>query len=258
MISIFNGYTCCASRVLVLPKFWIGSQKLIEKLEEKMRNAPAPVNYYPGTKETIIEAMACYADMQRYGESSDQKQPWMFVKNLDSSNDEYAFKREFWSAFLAQAFVEGETREEYLINSVKFANEKLWGTLAAVLIVDHKTEKDLKATKLYQKAIDSLRYGTVAINTFPGLSIFLATAPWGGYPGATYNNIQSGNCFVSNPFMLSKVEKSVIYAPFRIVPKPFWFVTNKPNIRAAKALADFAIGNKLKDFGKGLLAILRG
>jgi hypothetical protein len=257
-LGLVNGYSCSAARVLVLPKNWPGSEKLISKISEKMSESLAPVNYYPGTHTIVEEAMVCYPDMEKHGKLDKDHQPWMFVKGLDPDKPEFAFRREFWSTFISQVFINAKTPEEYLEKAVKFSNEKLWGTLAASLIIDPKTEREMRKTGTFQKAIDDLHYGTVSINVYPGLAILLGTTPWGGYPGSTYTNIQSGNCFVSNANMFENVEKSVVTAPFRMSPKPLWFIGQKTNVEAAKAFSHFATTNKMMDFGRLVKAMMLG
>jgi hypothetical protein len=87
--------------------------------------------------------------------------------------------------------------------------------LAAAIIIDPQSEAEMLPNNTLRKAIDDLHYGTVAINTGPSAFIRLMVNPWGGYPGSSYSNIQSGNCFVANPLMIENVEKSVVFAPFR-------------------------------------------
>jgi hypothetical protein len=258
MLHAFNGYACVAMRVLILPKHWEGAHILLEKIEKLLSKTRQPANYYPGTNDTVAEELACYPNAERYGKLTPDQQPWVFAKNLDADREEVAFTREFWSSFFSQTYIDGTTKEEYLENAVKFANQKLWGTLAAVIIIDPNTEKVMTENKSLPKAIDDLHYGTVAINVHSAFSSGLGTNPWGGYPGATYNNIQSGNGFVSNAFMLDKIEKSVLHAPFIISPRPMWFASDHPNLKAADALTNFAISNKLMDFARLLYAVVRG
>lgn len=257
MLAFYNGYTCQTARVIILPKYWAGSKILMDKIREKMEKAPPAVKYYPGTDATIQDAISCYPRLTKYGTLDEEHQPWMLAPDLESDKDEYAFNREFWASFIAQTYLDGGTTEEYLANAVKFANDKLWGTLAATLIIDSKTEKELRKSGSLQKAIDDLHYGTVALNITPGFGTAIGSTPWGGYPGATYDNIQSGNGFVSNALMLDKIEKTVITAPFRVSPKPIWFISDKPNLKAGIALTDFAISNKFRDFGRLIWAIMR-
>ncbi|MGH8744484.1 MAG: hypothetical protein ACREUY_09430, partial [Burkholderiales bacterium] len=78
-----------------------------------------------------------------------------------------------------------------------------------------------------ERAIARLRYGTVAINGFPGMSFVTASAPWGAYPGSTLQDIQSGRGFVHNTAMLEGVEKVVMRAPLTAFPKPGWFPSHR-------------------------------
>lgn len=213
----YNGYACTTPRTLILSKNWKGSAKIVERIIHHMEKATPPVNYYPGTNRTFEEAKALYPQATQIGTLEDTKQPVMFIKGLDAKDDEVAFRREFWGTILSQVYLEGDSPEEFLRNAVEFANKKLWGTLAATLYIDPNTEKKLEAKQLLKKAIDDLKYGTVTINIGSGWSIAIGVHPWGGYPGSSYQNIQSGNTFVHNVFMLDKIEKCVLHAPFRKV-----------------------------------------
>lgn len=126
---------------------------MIRKISNKLKEAELPVNYYPGTNETIVEAMAAYPFMERYGKRDNSHQPRVLVKCLETTLSEIAFQQ-FWSSFMAQTFIDGETTEDYLENAEKFANEKLWGTLAETLTLDSKTEKKLTKMKILPLAID--------------------------------------------------------------------------------------------------------
>ena len=90
----------------------------------------------------------------------------------------------------------------------------------ATIVVHPSTLKDPVVSAAFEQAIIDLKYGTVAVNTFPGISFVYASPPWGAYPNSTSTNIQSGNGFVHNTFMLEGIEKSVIRAPLSIFPKP--------------------------------------
>lgn len=77
------------------------------------------------------------------------------------------------------------------------------------------------------QAVADLKYGAIAVNC-PGIVAFAATKlGWGGYPGSTPQDIGSGNCFVHNTLLFDHVEKSVVRAPFRFHPYPFWSPLNR-------------------------------
>ena len=81
-----------------------------------------------------------------------------------------------------------------------------------------------------------MRYGTVCINQFAGLSFVLMSTPWGGAPGATLDEPESGIGFGHNPFMLEGIEKTVFEGPFRISPTPMWLPANRNPLGIARAL----------------------
>ena len=71
-----------------------------------------------------------------------------------------------------------------------------------------------------------LKYSAIAVNSWPGLMYSLMSFPWGGAPGNTLANAQSGLGWVHNPYLLKHVSKSVLEAPITMFPKPFWFPTH--------------------------------
>ena len=87
--------------------------------------------------------------------------------------------------------------------------------------------KDPKFAAALDQAIQSLRYGTVAINHWPALGFAFGTTPWGGHPSATLEDIQSGKGWVHNTFMLEDIEKCVIRGPLVVKPKPTWFANHR-------------------------------
>src|SRR6516162_8109575 len=97
--------------------------------------------------------------------------------------------------------------DEFLKKAVDFANTRLWGTLSATLIVHPKSTKDRHISDAVERAIARLRYGTVCVNAFPGMSFAFGSPPWGSYPGSTPDNIQSGQGWVHNTAMLEGIEK---------------------------------------------------
>jgi hypothetical protein len=52
--------------------------------------------------------------------------------------------------------------------------------------------------------------------------------PWGGYPGNTPFDIQSGTGWTANALMLDKIEKSVLWGPFYKRPDPVRVTRKRP------------------------------
>lgn len=155
---------------------------------------------------------------------------------------------------LAETRLAGADASEFLRNAVRFCNETLWGTLCANIIIHPRTAQALGG-KL-EEAIADLRYGTVAINQWAALGYIWGSTSWGGYPGSTPHDIQSGVGVVHNTFMFDKPEKSVVYGPFRVWPKPPWFITNRRMRDVFSKLVELeADPNVLKALRIGLTAM---
>lgn len=250
-----GGYFCMTPRVLIMPKNWEGSNKLIALVKKYMQEVQLASSFYPGTQENIDAALKEYPQLEMIGQRDAHHQPWMFLTNLDPKIDQYAFSVEVWATFMAQVFLEGDSAEDFLKEAVKFANDKLWGNLSGIIIVDSTTEKRLAKSGALQTALKELRYGVVTLNIFPGIVYGLGVFPWGGYPGDSYRDIQSGNVFVNNPNLLKNIEKSVVYAPFHLRPETFALVTNPKDVEGFAMLAEYAASRSWKDIFKLVLTI---
>jgi hypothetical protein len=112
------------------------------------------------------------------------------------------------------------------------------------VIVDPETARGLGPG--LEAAIAGLRYGSVVLNHWPALSYGLGSTTWGAFPGHTRQDIQSGRGVVHNTFLFDRPQKSVVRGPFRVFPKPPWFVTHRRMQKvAAQMLKVEAEGNLL-------------
>ena len=116
---------------------------------------------------------------------------------------------------------------EFLERAVEFANNRLWGTLSADLVVHPESLKDPRIAKAVERAVARLRYGVVTLNAWSGFAFVYGTPPWGAYPGATSSDIQSGTGWVHNTAMLEGIEKAVLRHPLTMVPKPATFPSHR-------------------------------
>jgi hypothetical protein len=126
---------------------------------------------------------------------------------------------------------------EFIVRAVEFANNTLWGTLSATLVVHPASLKDPQVGPAIERAIAELRYGTVSLNMLAYYSAYFMVSPWGAFPGHDIYDIQSGIGKVFNFLMLERPEKSVTRAPFRRID-PLTVSSKKP-VEFSKKLADF-------------------
>ena len=139
----------------------------------------------------------------------------------------------------------------FLERAVAFANERCWGTLSCCLLVDHATRDENEDA--LTRAVTELRYGGIGINVWPGLIYGLVTPSWGAFPGHTAQDIQSGTGVVHNAFLFDHPEKSVVRAPFRMMPTPPWFSDHK-NLRQ---LGQRLVAFEARPSWKALLGVVR-
>src|SRR5581483_11409789 len=104
------------------------------------------------------------------------------IIRLDPGNASPAFTNEAFCGSLFCVELPGDSAA-FLHSAVEFANDRLYGTLGANLIVHPRTERDIPSD--IESAISALRYGCVAVNAWAGVGYFLTETPWGGYRSET-------------------------------------------------------------------------
>ncbi len=236
------GFNCVAAQVLILPADWEQVDAFEHEVRRAVERAPQRALYYPGADSRLSR----YAE--RFpGDAATER--LVTTLGSDAEADAWVCATEVFGPAMSILRLSGETPQAYLDAAVTFANDQLHGTLAANIIIDPTAEKQPGAG--FQDAVARLRYGTVAINAWSGLGYLLTQTPWGGYPGHTLSDVQSGIGFVHNAYMFCKAQRSVVRAPFRpfprnvlhgdfsLLPRPPWFVTNRNAARVARGLVDF-------------------
>lgn len=230
-----GGFNCVAAQVVILPENWPQGDALLAAVSRIMQQAYPRPAYYPGAAQRQQAAVHAHPQARLL----DQRDvPTTLIPDLDpNAAEDVCFRDEAFGGVLSFTCVPGDTPAAFLANAVRFANERLLGTLGANVLVHPQTQAALGDA--FDQAIADLRYGAVAINCWTGVNYFVAECTWGAYPGHTYEDIQSGIGVVHNTLMLENAEKSVSYAPFtpyprtlltghfHLSPKPSWFITNR-------------------------------
>lgn len=231
------GFLCNAARVLITPRGWSGRERFLQLLQQTLAKVPLRRSYYPGAAEQWWQLTEHHADAIKIGRAQAGTLPWTLLPGLDAADtQEPLFAREAFCPILAETQIGCSDPVEFLEQAVDFANARLWGTLSATLVVHPQLMKDNITAAAAERAIARLRYGTVALNAFPGMSFALGAPPWGAYPGATAADIQSGLGWVHNTAMLEGIEKTVLRFPLTMFPKPVYFPTNRTAQRTVPAL----------------------
>lgn len=219
------GFNCIAPRMLILHNQWALKDSFLKCLQQALANCKPRVPFYPGAQQEYQRfTQAHKARVLRCGEGGPHTLPWALIEHLREEEDSITFKHEFFGPHLAQVSLDASSFSHFLGKAVAFANDRLWGTLAAEIILDPCAQRN--HAQALDKAIEQLNYGVIAVNHWPGLVYALGSPPWGSYPGNPMHDIQSGQGFVHNTLGLTDVQKTVLKGPFRWpvwMPKPLWF-----------------------------------
>jgi acyl-CoA reductase-like NAD-dependent aldehyde dehydrogenase len=253
------GFNCVAHRVVIQHAGWDQRQDLLDAVRDRLVSTPTRRAYYPGASARLERFAAAHGDLERYGDPATGDLPWALVADVDpAAADDPCFRTEAFCGLFAETALAAPSPAAYLRAAVDFANERVWGTLAAVLVVHPDTLADPAMAQAVDDAIARLRYGTVVVNHFPGLAYALGSPPWGAAPHSQAADIQSGSGVVHNTYLFSHPHKTVVRGPFRPVPKPPWWLGHKQALSLAKQLAAFEASPSLRRLARIAWTGLRG
>jgi acyl-CoA reductase-like NAD-dependent aldehyde dehydrogenase len=252
-----GGFNCNAAKVLVLHDTWPLKDRFLDTLRTVLIEAPQRQAYYPGAEDRYARFVDAHPQSEPIGLRRAGVLPWTLIPDvLATSEDEPCFTTEAFCGVLAQTELPGTDARAFLKNAVAFCNEQLWGTLNACIIAHPATVEALGAS--FEDAIAELEYGTVAINHWAALAYGLGSTAWGAFPGHTRQDIQSGVGHVHNAFLFDHPQKTVIRGPFRVFPKPPWFVTHRATHKVARAMMKMEAKPRFRRLPAVVLAALRG
>lgn len=263
-----GGFNCIASQVLILPAGWHQTDALLAAIEGVFKRTEPRAGYYPGAARRQRRALAQAAGTaHEFDTAGDQVVPRTIV-HADAASEHPAFTTEAFGSVLTVTRLPGDDAATFLANAVAFANDRLYGTLGANIILDPHTESVLG--EKFEDAIAQLRYGSIGINVWTGVAFLLSESTWGAYPGHTLEDIQSGIGIVHNTFLFDRATKTVLRAPFypfprsfahgqpTLLPKPPWFVTNKQAADIGRRLLAFEYAPNLLKIPGIFASALRG
>ena len=257
------GHNCIAGQVVIVSSDWPQRAEFLRELHAAYAAAPERPVWYPRSEERLEAAASAYPDAVW---SADRTRA---IVGVGESEDADAVETvEYFAPILGVALV-GGTGQEFLDAAVAHANDRPTGTLGANVIIDPATEEALGEG--FERAIADLRYGDIAINTWTAFNFLTARLTWGGFPGATLDDVSSGIGVVHNALLLDRVERSVARGPFRpfprsvgdqlrrlslskstILPTPPWFVSSRTGAEVSAGLTRYLVDGKLPGLVKTL------
>jgi aldehyde dehydrogenase (NAD(P)+) len=239
-----GGYNCIAGQIVVLSSDWAQRDAFVAELRAALDRAPVRPAWYPGSDDRVSAAAKSYPNSERH--ASDTR----LLVDIAADDDASTLQTtEYFSPVLGVVELPG-TGIEFFTRAVDTVNSDFLGTLGANVLIDPSTRKKLGAA--FMEQIAKLRYGTIAINTWTAFGYLTPGAPWGGFPGASLTDVQSGIGVVHNALLIDGAERTVTYGPFRpfprsfaggeaaMFPKPPWFVTARSAAKTGELLVNYA------------------
>jgi acyl-CoA reductase-like NAD-dependent aldehyde dehydrogenase len=243
---LFNNasFNCNAAKLLVLPSHL--AEPITSRLERLFTEYAPRAAYYPGAIKRYQELVSHPGDGRVWQAPAGEGQlPWTLLTGLSPNSDAESFQLEPFCPLLSVVEIDDADPLSFLPTATRFLNDKVWGTLNAMLFVPRSAEGDPSIEAAVARAVDDLRYGTVAVNYWPAIGYGTGTPPWGGHPSSTLQDAQSGIGFVHNALMLEHIQKAVLRGPLRSFPKQFYFPSHAHGEAMARGLFDFESTGKL-------------
>jgi acyl-CoA reductase-like NAD-dependent aldehyde dehydrogenase len=237
-----SGFNCIACQMLILPRDWAQKSALMNNLARVIAHAPPRGAYYPGAMARMQDFAA------QSGQASELPRkdapPLVFVPN----GGEWFAQNEIFAPALTTHEIAGDDPEAFLIAAVKYANDQLYGTLGANIVIHPATMRKIGKAR-FDAILADLRYGAIAINGWTGIAFLVPACTWGGFPGSTLADVGSGIGTAHNTMMFDRSERVVVTAPWRqfprnlglsgLLPRPPWFITNRRAAILGKLLTQF-------------------
>lgn len=235
------GHNCIATQVLILSRDWPQRADFLTEIRRVLHQLPRRDPWYPGSAEAMADLAESHPQAELHS--------GCYLVDLPPGRSDDLFDTELFGPALGHTSLPG-TGSDFLRTAVQFANERLDGTLGAVVVIAPADRRALG--RGFDEAVAELRYGAIGINVWTGVIFVLPGAAWGAYPGSTLHDPGSGIGVVRNSFLLAHTERTVAEGPFRpfprsmgngelaLFPKPPWFVTARGAAETGRRLVEYA------------------
>lgn len=235
------GHNCIAAQELVISSDWPQKAAFLDEVRAVLDELPARAPWYPGSEAKVEKAEASHPSAEHHN--------GRILAEVPAAGTDELCEFEYFGPVLGWTELPG-TGAAFLDAAVDFANDRLFGTLGANLVVAPRDRKAMGPA--FDAAIERLRYGTIAINAWTAVGFLFPHASWGGFPGHTLADVGSGIGVVHNAHLLAEPERTVVTGPFApfprslahgelsLFPKPPWFLTARTGLATGRLLAEYA------------------
>ncbi|SRR5579883_725026 len=276
MVAHNASFNCAAGKVVVTAKQWPQREAFLAQLQQEFAQIPLRQAYYPGAQDRYQAFVDRYPQAIALGHKaptpaavhpSDTSPhhlpaalpptlPWTLIPDVPPSQGEYALTQEAFCSVLAEVSLDAADTGAFLTQAVNFVNDQVWGNLSCTVLVDTHTQKRWRSE--VTAAIANLKYGAIGVNVWSAVLFSLPMFTWGAFPSNSLSNITSGRGVVHNTYLFEQPQKSVLWAPFRILPVPIWFARHGNLLALAQQFTRFQAAPSWGRLLKAGLAALKG
>ncbi len=252
------GFNCISARVVVTHAEWPQRDAFLGALTQTLAEIGPRRAYYPGAQARRDAFLSAHPEAEELGAGGGDAQPWTFIRDVPSGRiDDICFNVESFCGEMAETALSAPTPAAFIDAATAFCNDVVWGTLGATILVSPTSTRDPSVAEAVERAVADLRYGSIGVNLWHGLSFAMGSTTWGAYPGHARTDIQSGCGVVGNSLMFGRPNKSVVRGPFRSRPKPPWFATAKDGYDVMRRFVAFEAEPSAAKIPGLLLAAMR-
>ncbi len=228
------GFNCSTPRMLILDSKWEKRSRFLDEIRSLLNKVPLRKAFYPGAQKRYADFLEEHPKSETIGIPGENELPWTIITDVDPEKEfDVCFSIEPFCSIISETSLNSENVVNFLKNSTVFANEKLCGSLVATIIIHPKLLKDPAIAEAFEQSIADLKFGSIGINYWGGTSYLAVVTPWGAFQEINGGETESGVGVVNNALFLANTQKTVLRAPFRIRPKPVWFLSRLDNATEA-------------------------
>ncbi len=228
--SIANNtsFNCIATKCLVTCRQWPQREEFLGLVAGRLESlAPPPARY--------TRATATWEEATGRTAPADGTRPCSLATGLDPERDRRLLDREWFGPVAVEVPLEAGDIEAFCGRAAEFTRSLPGSLAASVTIAPGLASRDRERVELL---IEHLRYGVVAVNTWSALAYAVTSVPWGGYPGGTLAEPESGIGHVHDPLLLPLVHNTLFEAPLATGLAPAWVPWHRSGRRLGRGLLD--------------------
>ena len=157
MLTNNSGFNCNATRVIIQHADWSQRVDLLREVRSALAKVPLRTAYYPGAHNRQQAFVAAHPDAEKFGTPQGEELAWTLIPNLDAGQtDDICFTTEAFCGLFGETALEASSVVEYIERAVAFANDGVWGTLNATILVHPESLKDPQVAEAVEQAIANL------------------------------------------------------------------------------------------------------